>query len=596
MDKKDGKKKESIDEILSDLNGLLNKMPSILDGIKMPEIKPVEFSKPAPAPEAEPVKNDVPPKQDAEKTIILEALSGLPEGAELPKEKAAETPQDAGDKTMVIETFSSLPTGASIPDADKLVPQSLGDFMFGEGAQDQAPAQAAPAEVPAVQPEAVQPAEAPPSDEKAEIVFPEFVPQPAEAESDLSPAAIELPDLEPETPAQPAPAAQNAYESTRDFGIPDIDALMQLSEGEMQGLTGQEPAAKAEPAPEAAPAEKEELAAPEPEKSEPSMDELAEFEAQLKAAAPKGEAMEKKPEEEKQDVQPAEEAVQLPAAEPAPAPAAEPAGIEAFIIEPQPAAAEPETPALEVQAQPVPQAEETLQLERPGAVNAAPAEPAPASGGIELSIGQPESTQQFGVPQASAKAEETLPGGLAFEPASAAVSGGPSGDETLVVPPPAAASGEEDKTVIFEVGAGPGITSRSQAGDLAGLAERPVPEGIPAERVRTIAFLYATEDKALCATVLAELDAICLKSASKPMFVKRSSVRECAPDMNANYILQTVTDAGAQGLVCVGSVPQEKLYEIESAFSTSGGFFRHYDSAGFSHSSALDLVTDLILR
>ena len=69
MDKKNEKKKESIDEILSDLNGLLNKMPSILDGIKMPEIKPVEFSskqepaarreKPAPVPEKAPETREV---------------------------------------------------------------------------------------------------------------------------------------------------------------------------------------------------------------------------------------------------------------------------------------------------------------------------------------------------------------------------------------------------------------------------------------------------------------------------------------------------------------------------------------------------------
>ena len=123
-----------------------------------------------------------------------------------------------------------------------------------------------------------------------------------------------------------------------------------------------------------------------------------------------------------------------------------------------------------------------------------------------------------------------------------------------------------------------------------------MPEGIPAERVRALCFLYAPEEKALCATVLSELDAICLKSAEKPMFVKRASVQECAPELNANFIMQSVTDAGGQGLICVGAIPQEKIYEVENTFTSSGGFFRHYDSASFTHSAALDLVMDLILR
>ena len=643
MDSKDGKKKESIDEILSDLNGLLNKMPSILDGIKMPEIKPVEFVKPepVPAPEPEPVKKDTPASPDADKTIILEAFSGLPEGAAAPEEKPVEPAQDAGDKTMIIEAFSRLPEGAQAPEPEKLVPQSLGDFMFGEDAQAQ---------------NAEQPAAEPAAAEQPVPTIAEFTPAADQKpEPGFAEDAEGFPAIEPETPAdaQPEPekpvaglSAAHAYESTRDFGVPDIDALMQLSEGDIKDLTG--PEASLEPA-------SDPMSQPEPDKAEPSMNELADFEKQLNAAAPQGEAMENKPEEQKPEIQQepeglvlepaskpetgfegltiepetqaAPEAAQTPAGEPEGLvlePASKPeTGFEGLTLEPETQAApeaaqtpagEPEglvlEPAskpeagfegltLEPEPQAAPEAAETLQLEPSSAVNAAPA------AGIELSIGSQPEAQPAAVqpePLPADKAEETLSvsprePGLVLEPASAAISGSAaSGDETLVMPPPAGGSGEEDKTVIFEAGAGPGVTSRSQAGDLAGLAERPVPEGIPAERVRSVCFFYASEDKALCATVLAELDSICLKSAAKPMFVKRASVRECDPEMNANYILQTVTDAGGQGLVCVGAIPQEKLYEIETAFSGSGGFFRHYDSAGFSHSSALDLVTELILR
>jgi hypothetical protein len=80
------------------------------------------------------------------------------------------------------------------------------------------------------------------------------------------------------------------------------------------------------------------------------------------------------------------------------------------------------------------------------------------------------------------------------------------------------------------------------------------------------------------------------------MFIKRASVKECEADANANFLHQSVLDSGAQGMICVGSVPQDKIYELENVFSTSGGFFRSYDASSFSHSAALDLVTDLILR
>ena len=55
-------------------------------------------------------------------------------------------------------------------------------------------------------------------------------------------------------------------------------------------------------------------------------------------------------------------------------------------------------------------------------------------------------------------------------------------------------------------------------------------------------------DAELTEEKLAELDAICLKSAVKPMFIKRAAVKECDPDVNPNYVVQTVADTGAQGL------------------------------------------------
>jgi hypothetical protein len=301
------------------------------------------------------------------------------------------------------------------------------------------------------------------------------------------------------------------------------------------------------------------------------------------------------------------------AAEPAPQePAAQPQAEQTLQLEPQPAAAPVEEPMQKQPEASQPQPDQTLQLEQPGMVLGASPEAAPAAApSIEMAPGietgapaQKDSTLQFqapielspgiqkdSTPQFGAVGQPAEPAPAAEIPAAAPA---PAEEQTLVVPPPAGGQAEE-KTVIFEAPA-PGITSRSKAGDLAGLVSVATPEGIPADRVRSVAFLYAPPDAALCATVLSELDSICLKSAAKPMFVKRAYVRECEHDTNANYILQTAADAGAQAIVCSGSVPQDKLFELENACASSGVMFKHYDQASFGHSAALDLVMELILR
>lgn len=617
MDSKDGKKKESIDEILSDLNGLLNKMPSILDGIRMPEIKPAEFAAPEPAPKPapaapeqevapaaapEPVIETPLPAFNSDKTVVLENFSGLQEGASAPEVKPAAA------EPLVIESFAKQTDEAKQPEPGGLVPQSLGDFMFGEDAGTKTEAAS-----PEPGPETPALSISPLTEEKA----PEAGLLPA---AEVSEGTTDLSFQEPEALAEePAPAQPDSglkprggYEVTRDFGVPDIDALMQLSQDEILGRPAPEPAVEpaAEPVQEQAP-EAEAL------KEEPSMDELAEFERQLKAAGEQGGEMENKPEEKQE--KPAEEIVPEAAAsvEPAAAPGN---GFGGLTIEPESSNAGPE-------AQP----EAAIPQETPGEMNLTPSvlepqpEPAPQTSGIELGApAEAGSTQQFqpapqpeAQPEPAAQAEapremelsvgrpaeekpqEEAGQGLVLEPANAFMSPQPASDpgaETLVVPPPAAAAGDADKTVVYDAGSAPGNTHRSQSGDFDALAAKQTPEGIPADRVRAVMFLYAPEEKGFCAAVLAELDAICLKSAVKPMFIRRAGVKECASDMNANYILQLASDAGAIGLVCVGAIPQEKIYEVENVFTSSGGFFRYYDSASFSHSAALDLVSDLILR
>ena len=755
MDDNKEKRKESIDEILSDLNGLLNKMPSILDGIKMPEMQPPEFPKPAqqPAPpEALPADKIPAESFDGDKTVVLEPFSGLSEGSQVPGDITGETipvpagpdivdssaeevfaglpensgtpaevpgetvsaeplpaPADAfdGDKTVVLESFSGLTEGSQAPaeipgleepepspaaaeepvvlesfspapewsepvqdiGADNidapvesgqeagrenvapepepvtLKPQSLGDFMFGENSGDapEEPASSAPAALPG-----------------EEVSHPEIAPKPVteaalpemqQAKADDMFFAQDTPD--PVNSEEAAPEKHDAlpeYDNTRDFGVPDIDALMKMSEGgKPAGDLPDQAGPEAGMIPES-------VQFIEEQKDGPTFPELADLEPQPPAPASEGENMEDKdPEEDKTEIRPPEEA--FPSAEPEALiiePESKPeSSFEAFTIEPAPAETEQEAEKTEAEQQTVsdsipdqteseglkletafesmggtenepdpaepgqeasaetelqaePQAE--IKLEAPSGTGVSPepsAEPSievnqpiqfgsgaePASGsGIELS---PGIELGAGSPSQSLSPDETLPGGRGMELA------GPdsqtsSGDETMVVQPlqPSADSGEE--TVVFQ--AGPATTSRAQAKDLASLAATPVPEGIPEDRVRSLVFLYSPGDEALCATVLAELDSICLKSATKPMFIKRAYVKACDIDSNANFVHQSVADSGAVGLVCIGDVPQDKVYEIENVFASSGGFFRYYDSSTFTHSSALDLITDLILR
>ena len=786
MGEKNDKKKESIDEILSDLNGLLNKMPAILDGIKMPEMQTLDRSKPAQAPvPLQPAPGDKAPAQpfDADKTVVLESFAGLPEGSQAPAEIPAEpaslepfpaepSPIPAGpddvDKTAVLEPFPDLQSdggversgeqaaadkGAAAPEQASLAPQDAGDFIFGQetnpqqektGADAPVKLSGSPLEPPSEKParEAVrgpsllvseftppaQKEKAPvPEPESAAEILPDAAPEAAlpgipeaapdqmvfsQGENDAvrtdeqAPAASYSDEAEPEKQAE-APA----YDSTRDFGVPDIDALMQMSEGGKPAEAQPSPSLpEAGMIPESVQEIEEQKDGPSfpdladnlpaageaaqadgsavPEASGPQNGQLIEppasaahaqqpeeFEPQFLAAAPQGDIVEgNKPKEEGNELPQPEAAspatepgmgIVTPEVKPELKPEVKPDdSFDAFTIEPsssepQPAQDGSETLRLEPSAEPQPAQDggETLRLEPspsqddPAASGSEPsfgviggeaqelrpaepqgiefgsfAEPVaepklepgqgiqagsgaePAASGIELSPGidlgggSPAQSADPGGSGAAGQSsslsvslsgDETIPGGPGLElggPASET----PSGDATMVAAPPAGASGDEDKTVIFQ--ASPSTTSRAQAGDLATLSAREVPEGIPADRVRSLVFIYSPGDEALCATVLSELDAICLKSATKPMFIKRAYVKECDIDSNANFIHQSVADSGAAGLICIGAVPQEKIYEIENAFASSGGFFRYYDSSAFTHSSALDLVADLIVR
>ncbi len=722
MEEKPGRKRESIDEILSDLNGLLNKMPSILDGIKMPELQPLEppKSSPRPAPEPEPevsMEENKPAEgpsssgegDKADKTVVIPAFSGLEEGSRAPVELPAEAPvqpqEPAAPGTSAPEPQkpSGFPEGSRPEPLPEQVEPSSDELPAGPEAEEAAPAGPAPEPAAETEPAAARPGEtqaagapeeaavqpepaegaapeeaqpapeisfgqaektvsleafsgltegapeplsdegaageggkAPPSDNGAALVPGEGAA--GERQEEPSPVPAENAAQEASGAAEAeAPAALPTYENTKDFGIPDIDSLLQLSGGEPE--RSEEPAASL---PEAGviPESVQEM-----EESWGISSEGADSAGERPSE--EGASMQPKGPEEEKEIQPPADTAPEESGQPGPAPEAQVpsspfdsfalGGGEAPGTEPAPGDAAGERPPEE---KPSPEgysaaseqsAAPSLEFETPadaisaggqargelptaagenvpGGIELFPAaeqapspepqeQPAPGAPGLELgaSPAVPEQTVPGGAgieaAQSTDQAGQTLPGGAGMELGAVPSS---SGGETLVVPPSETPSGEEDKTAIFQ--SAPSVTSRAQAGDLSDLAAKAPPEGIPPERVRSLVFMYSPEDKALCATVLAELDSICLKSASKPMFIKRASVREFEPGMSAEPLQQSVTESGAQGLVCLGSIPQEKIYELDNVFASSGGFFRYYDSSMFSHSAALDLVTDLILR
>jgi len=631
---KESGKKESIDEILSDLNGLLNKMPALLEGIKLPEIQPVDFNRV--------IREDLAPAAPEP------APCSVPEREAPPVQK-----EDFYDKTIKLEEGRLPDIPAPGPaDKDKLVLQSLGEYMYS-GGDTEPPAPKEPHATLQAEPLSfnVSPAGMDTAPELPEIkpaaadTEPEARPDPEPVGPDTAP---ELPEIKPAAeemkPADRAPAGieisdadhmsnleslmadaadienvfkkgpenmeeekkVNPLDATKDFGVPDIDAMIKLSQDEaLPGTEAPVPdkpsAAEAKPEPEPV---LETSSAPAPE-SKPDLEpDLENFiiEPASGIAESKGGEMDLKDENpEKEDNSAAQNALESTLSEsnmkaPAPeepglvleqaaspftadTPAASAPGEEDKTLVIPPASSGPQDALDNTLSSPFGQVAQTPQVEVP-ALEPQPAASSPQefaldvkeSAPAEPALGIERPNSAFGVPAAAAPSDD---------------------DKTMVMAPPSGSDG--DKTVIYEAGSDMGATSRRRE-DLGTISAKSVPDGIPPERVRTVAFLYAQEDAALCSDLLSELDAICLKSASKPMFVKRAFVQVCEPGTNGNAVMQKVTDAKALGLVLLGSVPQENVYEIENAFTAGGAFFRHIPKENFSHSAALDLVTEFILK
>jgi len=207
----------------------------------------------------------------------------------------------------------------------------------------------------------------------------------------------------------------------------------------------------------------------------------------------------------------------------------------------------------------------------------------------------PEQLQQTS-DEPAAGAEPAPSDELTLKPADASE---PPAEEKTMVLPPAQPGQDGDQTVVFEganAAAAAAGAAPDEPKDFGMLSTRTAPDNVKPEQVRSLAFIYAVGEEDFCADVLCELDAICLKSSASPMFINRPLVEVCGDGVNGNVVLQKVSDAKSLGLVCLGNVPQETVYEVENVFTAAGVFFRHYTRETFGHSAALDLVMELILK
>ncbi|HNT98605.1 MAG TPA: hypothetical protein PKK31_10105, partial [Elusimicrobiales bacterium] len=381
-------------------------------------------------------------------------------------------------------------------------------------------------------------------------------------------APFDLQEPAPEQPSEQVPA----FEATVKM---DASSDLQEPAAERPASEGQSEAGAATEAPAAGPGEES-----------PSGDDLKAFESAFVITGTDDAAGSEAPS--------AEAPAELPAAE-----APLPEGLSPELQFPSPEAESEPGPAVPDAAAPEADA-------RPGGISLEPQlsveEPAPAAG--------EEPPQGAVEPQLSVGVPEPQSAGLSLEPRSDTPFESPIEAATAAAPAPEVS---EEKTVVFGPGQMPetpggGETLVYQGGDptatsrmkasasLPELAAMEAPAAVDKSRIKTLAFLYASGEEKLCADVLATLDSICLKSESRPMFIKRAFVKPCADDMKGELVQQLVAEAGASGVFCVGAVSQEALYGIENSFNSAGLFFRHFSSDSFGLSSALDSVLDLILR
>ena len=177
---------------------------------------------------------------------------------------------------------------------------------------------------------------------------------------------------------------------------------------------------------------------------------------------------------------------------------------------------------------------------------------------------------------------------------------GLSDDETAEQPAAVnEGDGQEDAgeaTIMAAPGDNPALRSVIKYdGNIEDLIEKQIPQDIPDERIKPLVFLYTIGDEGLCADILNTMDTICLKSETKPMFIKRPVVKVCEPEIKGDSAQTLVAEHNALGLICVGEMPHEMIYDIENVLNTNKIYLQHINKEKCNYELIVDIVADLIL-
>lgn len=148
---------------------------------------------------------------------------------------------------------------------------------------------------------------------------------------------------------------------------------------------------------------------------------------------------------------------------------------------------------------------------------------------------------------------------------------------------------EEEKTVVFSPSEKNRIPQENQ--DFTAIQ---APESVPAERVKNVGFVVM--DRNMLNHILRTMDEICLASQSKPMFINRAFILDYSEDTNANFINQKASENSCTAVVAAGEFPHDKVYELETVFSSGNILFRNFKPSDFSRAQAIDFVLDLIAK
>lgn len=119
------------------------------------------------------------------------------------------------------------------------------------------------------------------------------------------------------------------------------------------------------------------------------------------------------------------------------------------------------------------------------------------------------------------------------------------------------------------------------------------PDNISEERIRRIAIIYASNDDKNLKSFLDFLDEISLFSKEKPMFVERSIFMLYDENFSLETFMLTAQNEKINGVVLIGNLPVDKIYELESSISQLGCVFLNLKGE-VSKSIVIDFILDLI--